>query len=476
MNDIHSSNKPLLLIQMEDFIQYELSRPSNRLLDTESINESRWEVFSECFDVFIAEFSTYRPVLLRIKSEFEEILARCLKKVHHIRSIERKLSTMEGERAREIAELRREHQTELDLRDAKIDELVSHINAIKAKHQDADRMLSESAKQRQKLTEQWRDAERSSKTFYSEIKKMQCAQEEAERSRDRSNAELRDLMVANRKMAESYESVMNDLKRLQDEMDKTPQVSSKEIEEKDQKIKTLTDRVSEQRALYQSLMADHQKLLDLYKDLTKQRQLLTAKYATLMAHDGNSRPVTPRPNWAKAVELKFMSKESIEGKSTDDIMSLMATTLNQLEEKVEVLQSMVPDDRLKDMARSDESMFLEVDYDATTPKYLRYRGTIRKKRMAKRDCERMIASIWSRKYERCLFVVRLRRNGNGNQSAVRSDIQRRAPPKCRSSISSTIFSKRSMGSNLASWRPGTLCAAHSTATATTRTANCSPPF
>ena len=46
--------------QMEDFIQYELNRPNNKLLDSESINESRWEVFRECFDIFITEFTTYK--------------------------------------------------------------------------------------------------------------------------------------------------------------------------------------------------------------------------------------------------------------------------------------------------------------------------------------------------------------------------------------------------------------------------------
>ena len=50
----------LWMHQMEDFIQYELNCPTNRLLDADSINESRWEVFRECFDIFISEFSTYR--------------------------------------------------------------------------------------------------------------------------------------------------------------------------------------------------------------------------------------------------------------------------------------------------------------------------------------------------------------------------------------------------------------------------------
>jgi len=50
------------------------------------------------------------------------------------------------------------------------------------------------------------------------------------------------------------------------------------------------------------------------------------------------------------------------------------------------------------MEEKDESMFFEVDFETTTPKYLRYRGTIRKRRMAKRDCERMLNAIWKRKY------------------------------------------------------------------------------
>ena len=63
-----------------------------------------------------------------------------------------------------------------------------------------------------------------------------------------------------------------------------------------------------------------------------------------------------------------------------------------------MLQSMVPDDKLKEMELRDDSMYMEVDYDQDTPKYLKYRGTIRKKRMPKRDCERLLSAIWKRKY------------------------------------------------------------------------------
>ena len=174
-----------------------------------------------------------------------------------------------------------------------------------------DRLLAESAAKQQKLTENWHDAQRSSKTFYDEIKKLQFAQEDAERVRDKASAELRDLMVENRKITESYESVVNDLKRLQDEMDKTPEITNKELEEKEKRLKYLTEKLNEQKTLYKSLMADHQSVLDLYQALTKERQQLTAKYSSLMAQTENSRPVTPRQNWSKAVELKFMSKDAV---------------------------------------------------------------------------------------------------------------------------------------------------------------------
>merc|ERR1712130_52742 len=39
-----------------------------------------------------------------------------------------------------------------------------------------------------------------------------------------------------------------------------------------------------------------------------------------------------------------------------------------------------------------------VDYDETTPKYLKYRGKLRKRRMLKRDIEKLIADIWTKKY------------------------------------------------------------------------------
>ena len=128
MTNLKASNKPLLLLQVtfcinihtpsnfflilkiEEFIQYELNRPVNRRFDKDKINESRLEVFRECFDVLISEFSTYQvtelhlssfypdshihahkkyqPVLTQIKNEYESVIAQCLKKVHQVRIIE----------------------------------------------------------------------------------------------------------------------------------------------------------------------------------------------------------------------------------------------------------------------------------------------------------------------------------------------------------------------------------------------------
>jgi len=305
---------------------------------------------------------------------------------------------LDGERKREIAELHQSYKSQIEAKDRKIEELHSEINDMKAQHCSVDRLLAASAAEQEKVRSDWLSAQRSSRTFYGEIKALQSGRESAERALSGLHLSVRSLQASKRQLTASYLSAVNDLKRLQEEMDKTEGVADGELEDKEKKIKGLTSAVNEQRAMYRSLMADHQKVLDLLDELTKERQQLTARYATLMTHGGDSRPVTPRPNWTKAVELKLMSLDAIEGKSTDDIVSVMATTLNQLEDKVEMLQSMVPDDKLKEMEVRDDSMYFDVDFDAETPKYLKYRGTIRKKRMAKRDCERMLSSIWKRKY------------------------------------------------------------------------------
>ena len=94
----------------------------------------------------------------------------------------------------------------------------------------------------------------------------------------------------------------------------------------------------------------------------------------------------------------FFGFTQIDGKSTDDIMAFMATHLHQLEQKVEMLQSIVTDDQLKDLEMKDDSMYMDVDYDASTPKYLKYKGKIRKRRMPKRDIEKLLNDIWTKKY------------------------------------------------------------------------------
>ena len=43
-------------------------------------------------------------------------------------------------------------------------------------------------------------------------------------------------------------------------------------------------------------------------------------------------------------------------------------------------------------------MYMDVTYDHNTPKYLRYKGKIRKRRMPKRDVEKLLSDIWNKKY------------------------------------------------------------------------------
>merc|ERR1719486_725402 len=102
---------------MEEFIHYELARPQNQHLggdaDRDAINESRIEVFRECLDIFIAEFKTYQPALLQIKNEYEDVIARCLRKMHSVRALERRMSTLERDRVDELAALQRTKSEEL---------------------------------------------------------------------------------------------------------------------------------------------------------------------------------------------------------------------------------------------------------------------------------------------------------------------------------------------------------------------------
>lgn len=312
--------------------------------------------------------------------------------------IQTKYNTLEKESNAKIEALKKEQQRELQQRDDKIDELFSHINDMKIKHENVDQLLSDAEAKHKELTEQLNDSQRSAKTFYQEIKRIESTLAHTETLKESAEAELRSLQIEHQKVSIAYDSVVNDLKRLQEEVDKGPAISSKQVEEKDKKIRFLQEKVNEYKQLYQSLMDDHQNVLDLYQAVTKERQQQAQQYAALTQHEDGSRPVTPRPHWDKAVELNFMKSESIDGKSTDDIVAFMTTTLKQLEKKVEMLQSVVSDDQLKELEIKDASLYMDVDYDNNTPKYLRYRGKIRKRRMPKRDLEKLLSGIWSKKY------------------------------------------------------------------------------
>eukprot|EP01084_Bolivina_argentea_P255157 429081_1 len=241
LTNINKYNKPLLLIQMEEFIQYELNRPINKLINQDNVNESRLDVFRECFDIFINEFSTYQPVLIQIKNEYEDFISQCLRKIHQVRIIENKLNTLQRDSKDKINKLHESYKKELNEKDVKIEKLYCYINQMKAKHENIDNLLATSEKEQKRLQTQLKDAERSSKTFYNEVKKMHKTNESTEKLKNNIENELRELKIAHKKICISYSSVVNDLKRLQDEIDKGPSISNKQIEEKDEKIKTYQD-------------------------------------------------------------------------------------------------------------------------------------------------------------------------------------------------------------------------------------------
>ena len=175
--------------------------------------------------------------------------------------------------------------------------------------------MAESEIAQKQLKEQLADAQRSARTFYNEINKIRVRMQQTETLKECAEAELRTLEIDHKKIRISYDSVVIDLKKLQQELDKGPQLSSQQIQEKDKKIKYYQEKLNEYKQLYTSLMDDHQNVLNLYQSVTKERQQQAQQYAILMEHEQGSRPVTPRPNWQKAVELKFMSKEAVKSNS-----------------------------------------------------------------------------------------------------------------------------------------------------------------
>ena len=219
---------------------------------------------------------------------------------------------MERDSKDEIKRLKEDHQHEIEQRETKLNELYAYINDMKIKHENIDSLLSKSEKEQKQLKDQLSDTQRSARTFYNEIKKIKHDVAQSETLKECAEAELRTLQMEHRKMSISYQSVVADLKRLQEELDAAPQLSSAEIQEKDKQIKSYQDKLNEYKQLYQSLMDDHQKVLDLYQNVTQERQQQAQQYANIMQqHEDGTRPVTPRPNWQKAVELKFMSQEIV---------------------------------------------------------------------------------------------------------------------------------------------------------------------
>ena len=102
--------RPRCLVQLEDFVAKELRE---RGVEDPKPSQRRLSVFKEAFDLFIQEFSTFAPLLLRIKGEYDALLDAYASKLQYIAPLKAKLSTMKEDACVKLKHMKTKQEQEV---------------------------------------------------------------------------------------------------------------------------------------------------------------------------------------------------------------------------------------------------------------------------------------------------------------------------------------------------------------------------
>eukprot|EP00002_Diphylleia_rotans_P031244 TRINITY_DN6482_c0_g1_i5.p1 TRINITY_DN6482_c0_g1~~TRINITY_DN6482_c0_g1_i5.p1 ORF type:complete len:626 (+),score=140.88 TRINITY_DN6482_c0_g1_i5:1094-2971(+) len=329
---------------------------------------ARLLVFRACFEMFIDSFTTYRPLLSRIKQEYDLVLESLDSQIHQMTPMEAQLKTIREEYERrmtrmttENGDLKKQLLEEKDRSrglEALIDEVRSELLDTKQKLFDLEKEFEESAENARDLEGRMRTLQAEFNEVSAELREVHMRHEEKASELEKSRKQI-DEMVPR----EHVENLANDIIRLRAE---------------------LTIKVNECKDLHVALA-----------DAQQSREEQKSRISDLETN------YTPRPDWNQA--LQFLSDSTISGKRTVDMFNefcQIATTMNNdftaLKERyIEVTAENRPQQQTRERTTKPkgEDYLVGLGTGNEIPKYLRFKGKVRNRHMTKLQIETFIKEI-----------------------------------------------------------------------------------
>lgn len=369
--------KPRFLEQLENYLQKEL-----RALGVTQVepNELRLQAHREVFEYLIEDFKTYKPLLSAIKNEYEMMFAYQRQQIRELEPLKQMLVTVSEQCDQKIMSIRDEEKQEMSDLKNENKQLYKHIEDMGNEQKDLQTQVAKLQDELAAEYKRYRDERDARKLLQSDINDLRYQQEDYLMSQKKENEEEEDPVMLKIALKQAREDEKNATVRLHEMIANYGDViPRRDFEGLEKKHNELIESVDVIKNDFNKLKMEHDALLDVHKQVVKQRDEFYTECETLR------RSSTPRPDWDRCADnikggmTKW--KELTEGKTSNEIVDVLLT---------EMASGEVVD-------TGGAEYFDGQGTGPTIPKYLQHDGPVRNRRLGKRDASLLIKDIWREK-------------------------------------------------------------------------------
>ncbi|KAK3085940.1 hypothetical protein FSP39_011055 [Pinctada imbricata] len=296
--------------------------------------------------------------------------------------LQQMLVTVSEQCDQKIMAIREEEKQEMkDLREEN-KRLLEKIQSMNNEKLDLEAQVDKLHDELKEQFERYKDELDQKKILLQEITDMRDQKDDLLASKEGDTGEPQDdpLSLSCPPYRQAREDEKNATKRLNDMITNYYDViPRRDFETLEAKYNTLLESSETTKDDFMKLKAEHDALLDVQKQVTKQRDEF------YMELEGMKRTATPRPDWERCSDFVTGGAtrwaELSQGKSSNDL--------------VDVLLGEIAAGGPGDVGGAE--YFDGQGTGPTVPKYLRYEGPVRNRRLGKRDCSLLVRDIWREK-------------------------------------------------------------------------------
>ncbi|XP_048577209.1 translin-associated factor X-interacting protein 1 isoform X2 [Nematostella vectensis] len=375
-------HKPKFLEQLEAFLQKEL-----RSLDcTEMVpSEKRLQAFREVFEYLIEDFKTYKPLLSAIKHEYEMMLIHQRERIRDLEPLKAMLVTVSEQCEKKLFSMKQEEKSDM------IDMRKENLKLQRTIEQLREDQVSLKV-QVEKLQEEvgaeylrYRNECDARKMLIADINELKYQQEDSKTSTDEEGEGKEDvtfLKLALKKAREDLDAKNYKLAKMESDYgDVVPRRDFEKLEAQCAKLQKDTEQFTSD---HQKLMQEHNALLEVYNKVLEQRDQFS------LDNDAMRRSATPRPRWDKCGQYVEGGpdrwNELSQNRTSDELVDVLLAEMTG--QDVSQIQS---------GASTGAEYFDGQGTGPEVPRFLRFEGQVRNRRLGKRDTSLLIKDIWQEK-------------------------------------------------------------------------------